>query len=246
MLELEGVSDVDRDEQLPESLEPFWRYESELEPTWVISLPPTWEEFVKGSKKSLRRKIKKAQKRLNSGEVIVRSTMEDLDFEFAFESLVDLHQKRFVSKGDLGIFADPKFTSFLRTAAEDLIGKEKAEITLGFYKDKPFVAQFYLFGEAGPQLYQAGACSESMSLEPGHLMITHAVQKAIAAGHKEFDLLRGSESYKPYWGAEPQKLLTVRCVSRSVIPTVVNRAFITLQTLKQNLDNLFPQQSAAH
>jgi len=47
MLELEGVSGADQDDLLPESLEPFWRYECELEPTWVIQLPPTWEEFVK-------------------------------------------------------------------------------------------------------------------------------------------------------------------------------------------------------
>ena len=245
MLELEGVSGVDSEGSLSGSFQPFWQYESELDPTWVIALPPTWEEFQKSSKKSLRRKIKKAQKRLDKGEVVVRSTQEGLEPAFAFETLVELHQQRFVSKGAPGAFADPRFTSFLQAAARELIQQDKAEITVGFFEDRPFVAQFYLFGESGPQLYQAGASVDSMSLEPGHLMITHAVQKAIAAGHKELDLLRGSEAYKIYWGAKPQKLLTVRCVSRSILPTFVNQSFIALQALKYNFQNLFAQRATA-
>jgi len=180
-----------------------------------------------------------------NGEVTIGSTIDGLELEFAFDTLVDLHQQRFVSKGESGAFADPKFTAFLKSAAAELIDQEKAEIKIGFVGDKPFAAQFYLFGETGPQLYQAGASADSMSLEPGHLMITDAVQKAIAAGHSELDLLRGSEPYKVYWGAKPQKLLTVRCVSRRLAPTFVNRAIIGLQNLKQTLRNLTLTYSTA-
>ena len=245
MLELEGLCGADQKRRLPDNLASFWQYERDMEPTWVIQLPSTFEEFVKSAKKSLRRKINKAKKHLDSGEVTVGSTSDGLETEFAFETLVDLHQKRFVSKGEPGVFADPKFTSFLRSATTELIEQDKAEIFVGFADDKPFVVHLYLLGEAGPQLYQSGACVESMKLEPGHLMITHVVRKAIQAGFQELDFLRGSEPYKMYWGAEPQELLTVRCVSPRFAPTIVNRAYLGLQALKRNLESLMSSRAAA-
>lgn len=250
MIELEGVCGIEPDDLICDMLvkptRTHWRYDKDLEPTWKLDISKTWEQFVASSKKSLRRKVKKAQKRLSSGEMQVRSTMEGEEFEFAFGTLVELHQDRFNNKGLPGVFADDSFTEFLRSAIRTLAKKRSAEILIGFYQDKPIAAQLYLLGEQGPQLYQGGVRTDAMHLEPGHLMFTYAVRKSIERGYSVFDFLRGSEPYKSYWGAVPQKLINVRCVSRDIIPTTLNQAYRGLRSLKQVASKWIPQTARSH
>ena len=209
-----------------------WRYDKFIEPSWVLPLSDTWDDFIKSSAKSLRRKIRKASKRLESGELIVRSTQNELDVDQAFKVLVDLHQRRFVSKGERGVFADPRTVNFLQSATRSLCLKNQAEILIGFVGDEPFVAHLYLLGAKGPQLYQSGADPENMKLEPGHLVFTFAVQKAIEQGCEEFDFLRGDESYKSFWGAKPRTLIKTRFVSRAPVPTMINQSYRALRSAK--------------
>ena len=249
MVELEGVRVETQTRALESDLEAasFWRYDRELEPTWNMELPDTWDEFVAGSKKSLKRKIKKARKRLTSGEITIQTTENDLDFESAFETLVKLHQERFVSKGKPGVFSNSSFYQFLKQATSELVKSGRAEIILALHEGKPIGSHLYLNSERGPQLYQSGFCASSMHLEPGHLLFTFSVNKAIENGCPLFDFLRGSEPYKPFWGAEPQPLAKIRCVSNQIVPSVVNRAYRALRQCKQVCQQWIPgRKQAAH
>lgn len=239
MVELEGVCGGTQDDLICEQLgNSFWRYQGELEPTWILKIPETWEQFVISTGQSLRRKVKKAVKRLETGEINVCSTRDKLDFGSAFDILVELHQERFVSKGEPGVFSDPRFESFLRMAVRSLCSKNRAEILVAYSQGNPIVAQLYLLGEQGPQLYQSGVRMEAMKLEPGHLLFTYAVRKAIENGFRVFDFLRGSEAYKPYWGAVPRPLLNIRYVSRNILPTAVNSTYRFLRSVKHSYSRL--------
>jgi len=252
MLELEGIRGNQVDELICESIgksfqeKPFWQYACELEPTWVLEMPDSWEQFLSSSSKSLRRKVRKAEKRMDAGELVVRSTLDGLDFESAFDVLVDLHQQRFESKGEPGVFSDPRFTSFLKDAIDLLRQSQRAEILVGYAGDDPIVAQLYLISDSGPQLYQSGVRIDKMNMEPGHTLFTYAVRKAMSQGYPVFDFLRGSEPYKPYWGAVPQQLLKVRCVSKQPVPTAVNQTYRFLRSLKHGCANLLSQSSTSH
>lgn len=233
ILELEGVSAVGEDNLDPKLKNwPFRRYERSLDPTWILSIPESWDHFLKSSKKSLRRKAKKAKKRLDSGEVTVKSTIGELDMETAFQTLVKLHQERFESKGEPGVFADPNFKSFLKEAVFELSKTERSEILIGFFGTKPIACHLYLHSENGGQLYQAGIASEFMALEPGHVMLTFAVKRAIEKQNQVFDFLRGDEPYKPYWGAVPHELKTIQCVSKAIVPTAVNQTYRAVKMMK--------------
>ena len=233
MVELEGVSDQRVDQFFGDCLnDTHWCYERPLEPTWIISLPESWEKFVSLSNRTLRRKIRKAERRINSGEVTIRSTLDGLEFEKAFEALVELHQRRFISKGKQGVFSDPRFTAFLKETAAALCAQGRAEIITAEKESTPFASQIYLISAAGPQLYQAGVCPDRMDHEPGHLMFTHAVRKSIENGYTTFDFLRGDEPYKPMWGAVRQPLLRIRYVSKTLTPTAVNQTYRALRQVK--------------
>jgi CelD/BcsL family acetyltransferase involved in cellulose biosynthesis len=226
LIELEGIDDRGPDKELEGSLQTcYWSYQKPTDSCWHFDLPETWEQFYQGRNKSLKRKIRKAEKRVSTGEVTILTTSEGLDFEEAFDHLVTLHQQRFESKGEPGVFADSKFHKFLFEATKELCSNNLAEINVSFADSIPLAAQLYLFADTGPQFYQAGINTDRMDLEPGHLMFTHAVKSAIARNHGEFDFLRGNEPYKPFWGAKPRYLSTVRFVSRKRKPTAINNAY---------------------
>jgi CelD/BcsL family acetyltransferase involved in cellulose biosynthesis len=60
--------------------------------------------------------------------------------------------------------------------------------------------------------YNAGVDTEALDLSPGVLMIHELIGRALAAGVRRVDFLRGNESYKYQWGAtdEPIQRLLVR------------------------------------
>jgi len=237
MLEMEGVNGTTQQILLEDSLAgEFWRYDTKMQPTWQLSLPQDWSSFKAGSRKSLKRKIKKAEKRLDSDEFNVRSTFDDLPLDQAWDTIVRLHQSRLESKGELGAFKDEQFETFLRDATQKLGQKQRAEIIVAFHNGEPIGAHLVLHSPGTTQLYLAGILAEKSKLEPGHLLITFAVRRAIEQGCEIFDFLRGDQPYKPYWGAIPNQLRSIRFVSRSTIPTVLNQSFRLLRQVKHQLD----------
>lgn len=196
----------------------------EAEPTWRLNLPESWKEFVSGTKKSLRRKINKSIRRIDSGEVTMSSTSEGLDVDSAFEILKDLHTLRFNSMDKPGVFADDRFTEFLQSAVTEFCRQGKGEIVVASREGKPFAAHLYFESKEGFQFYQGGADPEAMKLEPGHLVFTWMVKRALERGDRVFDFLRGNEPYKKFWGASTVPQWKTRLVSKRILPTVVYKA----------------------
>ena len=202
----------------------------EAEPAWKLTLPESWDDFKSTAKRSLKRKIKKAIRRLETDEFTV-TTCADIPVEEAFETLKELHTLRLNSMGEPGVFADPEFESFLRSAVIDFHRQGKSEIVIVSQNGKPIASHLYFHSSDGCQLYQSGYDPEAMKLEPGHLMITLMVKKAIKRGDQCFDFLRGNESYKAYWGATPHAQNKLRLVAKRVLPTVISKVVETGRSL---------------
>ena len=189
------------------------------EPTWRLELPATWEQFVASRKKSLRRKINKAIRRIESKEVTILY-LSDLPLESAFNTFRDLHTRRMNSTGKPGVFADKDFSSFLKSAVLKFHENDNCEIVIAMQGDAPIASQLYFVSKDGFQLYQSGYAPEAMKLEPGHLLFTAMVRRAIERGDCCFDFLRGNEPYKEFWGAEPHSQKKLRMVSKRTIPNL--------------------------
>lgn len=245
LVELEGVSTDVNSFGLSELLGgEFWNYSRDLESTWVAELPEEWDEFLKQRCKSLRRKIRKGLKRYDSGEAVGLSTEEGLDFEAAFETLVELHQQRFVAKGEPGCFADRRFYDFLKHATMELHEQGLAHIVQCQHLDEVVATHICLMTENGFQMYQSGIQINKMEIEPGHLILTHIFKSAIERGYTNVDFLRGNERYKRNWGGKPTALYTVRCVSNRMSSTFKHQFIRGARQLKNwARDSTFFQKS---
>lgn len=190
------------------------------EPTWRLDLPDTWAQFVEGSKKSLRRKINKAIRRIESNEFTILY-LSELPIESAFSTLQDLHTRRMNSTGRPGVFADANFASFLKSAVFKFHENDKCEIIIAMQGNEPIASQLYFVSKDGFQLYQSGYAPEAMKLEPGHLLFTAMVRRAIERGDRCFDFLRGNEPYKEFWGAAPHSQKKLRMISKRTTPSLI-------------------------
>ena len=117
------------------------------------------------------------------------------------DDLFRLHERRWRSRGEPGVLADPKVQEFHRNAAPAL----GAEGILRLYRlhiGEAVAAAYYGFTWQGRSYAYIGGFDPDMPrLSPGALMLRHAIGTAIAEGCAQFDFLRGGEAYKYAWGA---------------------------------------------
>jgi CelD/BcsL family acetyltransferase involved in cellulose biosynthesis len=130
---------------------------------------------------------------------IERADLGTLDS--AIDDLFSLHEKRWRSRGEDGVCADPAVQAFHRDAARALARGGM----LRMYRlriGERVAAVYYGFCRAGhTYAYLSGFDPELTRLSPGAQILHHAITEAISECVRELHFLRGGESYKYAWGA---------------------------------------------
>ena len=179
----------------------------------VVTLPPDVDmdgylaTLPKKERHEIRRKVRRAEA---SGEIRLDDSpdpLEDLD------AFIDLHQKRW---GDLGLFPDTPGGAQSRVFARRLFELNGTDgplrLTFLTVGGRRIAAGVHFETADGYLYYNAGVDPAARELSPGVLMVHAYVQRAIAAGKRRLDFLRGDEPYKYEWGAvdEPIQRLLLR------------------------------------
>ena len=179
----------------------------------VVTLPEggSFDDYLgslgKKSRHEIRRKIRRAEA---AGEVVLEDSADPLGDLDAF---IDLHQRRW---GDEGLFkpgpGGDASRTFFRRLFELLAPEGAVALTFLHAGDRRIAAGVHLETDDGYLYYNAGVDPEARDLSPGVVMIARYVERAIAAGKRRLDFLRGDEPYKYEWGAldEPIRRLLVR------------------------------------
>ncbi len=190
--------------------------ESEPIRAWRIPLPADWEAFMAMQSKSHRKQIRRVQERLFvSGRAVLHSARDSATLAEGMAIFRDLHQRRRESLGEPGCFAQPEFAAFFEYAAEALLASGELGLRWVTLDGRPIAAEFHLEGTDVTYAYQAGVDPDQLEEEPGRLINTAAIMRAIERKRQGFDFLRGDEHYKAHWRAEPRTLLQLRLTAPS-------------------------------
>ena len=183
----------------------------DIESCWAVSLGETFEELSSSVSKSLRRKIKAANKRLaDESTHIIEATVET--FDTVWDTFVDLHQRRRISLGQAGCFADSNFSSFLKQTTRCKIASDTASLIQINREQQPLAAMLLFHDNSQTMMYQSGLDPDRKQLEPGYQMIVVALKHSVERSQIKFDFLRGDEPYKTRWNTEQIRLAKVRLV----------------------------------
>ena len=189
----------------------------------VVTLPGEggWDDYLgsleKKARHEIRRKLRRAEE---SGPVELTDCPEPLS---DLEDFIDLHQKRW---GADGLFpATPggdQSRVFVRRLFELFGSNGPLRLTFLTVGERRIAMGIHFETPDGYLYYNAGIDPDARDLSPGVVMTARYLQRAIAAGKRRLDFLRGDEGYKYDWGAvdEPIQRILVRCpdVSGSVSP----------------------------
>jgi len=122
-----------------------------------------------------------------------------------FSDLIRLHSARWISRGEPGVFADPRVERFHALALPQLFAQDLARIyrlTLG----NSAIAVYYgFFDRRRAFAYSTGFDPDFTECSPGALILAHGIEQALRSGAREFHFLRGDEAYKFGWGAEARQ-----------------------------------------
>jgi CelD/BcsL family acetyltransferase involved in cellulose biosynthesis len=161
----------------------------------------------KKERHEIRRKVHRAEA---AGEVRLHDSTDPMA---DLEAFIKLHQKRW---GELGLFPDTpggeQSRSFARRLFE-LNGPDgPLRLTFLTVGERRIASGIHFETPDGYLFYNAGIDPEARDLSPGVVMVHAYVRRAIEAGKRRLDLLRGDEPYKYALGAvdEPIQRLLVR------------------------------------
>jgi CelD/BcsL family acetyltransferase involved in cellulose biosynthesis len=139
---------------------------------------------------------RRAQK---AGVVMIEADLSSLPRLLA--GLVRLHTARWRSRGEAGVLADERICGFHQAVAPGLLATGALRL-FGLEKGGELIGALYaLIAPTEVLFYLAGFEPSARALSPGHLLVAHTIDQALAAGARALNFLRGPEPYKYAWGA---------------------------------------------
>lgn len=182
-----------------------------------FALPLRYEEYLqnqveKKQRHEIRRKQRRAEREVDVGFEI---TGPSHSLEVEVDDFIALQR---ASRTDKSLFMTPEMRRFFQAAARALfdagwlrlcfltLNGEKAASLYAFEYNRRFL------------LYNSGYDPESHAqLSPGWVILSYAIQYAIAAGCRLFDFMQGDEEYKYRFGSQDYRVMRITA-SRAALP----------------------------
>jgi CelD/BcsL family acetyltransferase involved in cellulose biosynthesis len=188
-----------------------------------ITLSSNFEDYFKQLGSNWRRNMRRWEKKMKQDFKVEFELCDNVDtVDDAMMTFFNLHQKRWQSKAQQGAFADKTFCDFHRDVAKCFAEKGWLKLCFLTLNDEP-VSTVYAFKYAQKMFnYLSGFDPKYSEYRVGHLVFLHLIEHSIQNGIKEFDFMRGGESYKNLWNTVIRKNLKLTAIRKSLVPIVYN------------------------
>lgn len=190
------------------------RVHRERHPCPRIILPDTYEAYLQSLTPKFRSTLRyRTNKLLKNHTVRLLTTRDEEELDGQLDRFISLHQERWRTRGEAGIFSDPRMRAFYLDVAAALLRRG----WLRFYHlEVDGVTQASQFGFAyGGVLHslQEAFCA---SFNPpgigglGVILRGMAIRESIAEGLRVYDFLGGEQESKTRWGTTTRYVQRVR------------------------------------
>lgn len=183
----------------------------------VIRLPGDVATYRAGLGRNRRYGLQRKMTRLRkAGRLEFTRATSPAEVEDAFESVIDLHQRRWNGRPGGGVFADARAKRFHREIVRVMSERGRASIDRLLLEGRP-IAGIYGFTYRGVYyFYLPGFDPDVMpQASPGQLLLHHRIEQALGDGEQMVDLLQGAAPYKLEWSNDVRRSITVRWYNRS-------------------------------
>jgi CelD/BcsL family acetyltransferase involved in cellulose biosynthesis len=166
-----------------------------------ISLPNSPDILMKSLSPNLRYDLRRNLRRLEKDgfRVNFADYSDSQAFSKGMRSFFELHQKRWISKGFSGVYAEEKTRNFALDIAKSFSQKGWLGLYLLELSDKPVSALYGFKYKSKFYSYLSGFDPAYRRYSVGKLLLSHAINECIKEGLTEFDFMCGGEEYKDRW-----------------------------------------------
>lgn len=163
-----------------------------------IKLPDSIEEFQNLLSSNYKRNVARRLRKLKRehGVVEIKEYFEVGSLEQSMNLFFELHQKRWISKGEKGTFNLQEMRNLFLDRARFFAEKGWLGLYFLTVKEKPIAAKYCL--KYNEKLYGclSGFDPDFSSYSVGKTLLIEVIKKAIDQGFKEYDFMKGDEAYK--------------------------------------------------
>lgn len=180
-----------------------WEQKTSHRPCTIVTLPDTWEQYLKQLTAKERGKVGNRLRRLQAHHEVCFRRCERPDELPAFlETLYSLHKKRWEAKGESGNFTLPERRHFYQEMTRSLLGRGWLDLWQMEMDGVPVAAQIGMrYGKCFSSL-QEGFDPAFATDSVGYVLRSHVLRESIAAGLRIYDFLGGDQEAKQRWGAD--------------------------------------------
>ena len=170
----------------------------------VLRLPQSSEDLLAIFSKRQRANLRHARCRLQraGGGVIEIASAENLS-EFLHD-LFTLHTSRWSGQGQSGVLADRQVREFHESSAPRLLENGLLALSRLRLGDRTAAVIYSLRLADTTYCYLQGFDPQFSWFSPGTQLMFAVISDTVRHGMRKFDFLRGQESYKQHWRAEPE------------------------------------------
>ena len=186
-----------------------------------IILPTKFEDYFQGLGSNWRRNMRRWEKKLKNDFKVNFYIHKDLDtLDKAMKTFFYLHQIKWESEKRVGAFSDPKFRDFHLNVARSFAEKGWLNLCFLTLNDEP-VSAIYAFKYRNKMFnYLTGFDPKFSDYRVGHILFLYSIKNSIENGLREFDFMRGDESYKQQWNTLIRNNKEVRAIKKKIVPVV--------------------------
>jgi CelD/BcsL family acetyltransferase involved in cellulose biosynthesis len=180
-----------------------WPWQSERVPCARVTLPSTWDGYLKSLKPRMRTKVRSVLRTMEEAFHGRYDRLTDpADLEARLGSLYNLHERRWEAEGKSGVFRSEEKRAFYALLSRRLLERDRLRL-YSLRVGDDYVAHQYCF-EYGNRMYllQEGLDPEWFEHGAGNALRAHVFQDCIARGIEVYDFLGGVTAHKVSWGAE--------------------------------------------
>jgi CelD/BcsL family acetyltransferase involved in cellulose biosynthesis len=194
--------------------------QSAATPSPYIKLPATWEAYLAGLSGSGRYLVNRSLRDFDKwakNDVEVVRVRTPADLEQGKRILVMLHEQRWKSSGEAGVFASQLFTRFHDMVLPALLERDALDLCWLNVRDQPIAVAYNLIWDNKVLFYQGGRTLEvPKAVRPGIVLHARSIRAAIEAGRSEYDFLAGMSQYKLQLSTARRPMLQIRAARAPV------------------------------
>ncbi|HYV36016.1 MAG TPA: GNAT family N-acetyltransferase, partial [Gemmataceae bacterium] len=193
------------------------RQTSTLSP--YIALPSSWDDYLKALPKKHRYGVLRSQRDMDdwaAGGAVFHYASSPAELVKGQSILAALHAERWQAAGQGGAFSGQRFASFHNAVMPQLHAQHALELMWLTVRGVPVAAMYNIVWNNKTYFYQSGRKMDlPRHLRPGIVVIAYGIQRAIAAGRREFDFLADNTQYKKQLTITTRPVLRLRVARRT-------------------------------